>query len=157
MPLSPPDSEPQPLIVFRLDDQRYGLGADAVERVVRTVEITPLPKAPPAVLGVINAEGQVIPVFDMRRRFQLPERSASLSDHLIIARAGGRRVALAVDEALDVLAPAAATIAAPEQILAGLEYVQGVVRLDDGLLFIHDLDAFLSPAESAALDEALKG
>src|ERR1700712_4788121 len=102
MLISPQDSEPQPLIVFRLDDNRYGLRADAVERVVRTVEITPLPKAPPTVLGVINAEGQVIPVFDMRRRFQLPERMPDLSDHLIIARAGGRRVALAVDEALDV-------------------------------------------------------
>jgi len=151
----PPESEPQTLIVFRLDDRRYALRPEAVEHVVRMVEIAALPKAPAIVLGVVNVRGSVAPVFDIRRRFGLPERAVALSDHLLIARAGDRRVALAVDEALDVIAPLAAEICPPERVLPGLEYVTGVVRLEDGLLFIHDLDAFLSADESAVLDRAL--
>lgn len=151
----PPESEPQILIVFRLDDRRYALRPEAVEHVVRMVEIAPLPKSPAVVLGVINVRGSIAPVFDIRRRFGLPARAVELSDHLLIARAGRRRVALAVDETLDVIAPTAAEICPPDQILPGLEYVTGVVRLEDGLLFIHDLDAFLSADESAALDQAL--
>ncbi len=59
-------------IVFTLDEQRYALHLSAVERVICVVEITPLPKAPEIVLGIINVGGQIIPVIDMRKRFRLP-------------------------------------------------------------------------------------
>ena len=67
-------SEPAQLVVFRLNGQRYALPLAAVERIVCAVEVTPLPGAPPVVLGVINVAGCVLPVFNIRRRFLLPER-----------------------------------------------------------------------------------
>ena len=73
------------LVVFTMDEQRYALQLAAVERVVRMVEVTPLPQAPQIVLGVINAQGRIIPVVDIRRRFRLPARDIRLSDHLLIA------------------------------------------------------------------------
>jgi purine-binding chemotaxis protein CheW len=62
------------LVVFALDEQRYALRLTAVERIVRAVEVTPLPKAPQIVLGVIDAQGRIIPVVDVRQRFRLTER-----------------------------------------------------------------------------------
>ena len=57
-------------VAFVLNDQRYALRLAVVERVVQVVEFTPLPKAPEIVLGIINFEGRVVPVVDVRKRFR---------------------------------------------------------------------------------------
>ena len=66
------------LVIFFLDDRRYGLRLDAVERVLPALDVTPLPKAPEIVLGLINLKGKIIPVLDVRRRFRLQEREIGL-------------------------------------------------------------------------------
>ena len=82
------------LVPFLLDDQRYALHLGVVERVIPAVEITPLPKAPEIVLGLINIRGKIIPTLNIRRRLQLPERETELNDHFIIANTSKRTVAL---------------------------------------------------------------
>lgn len=143
-------------VVFSLDAGRYALPLAAVERIVRAVEITPLPSAPPIVLGAIDVQGRVLPVFNIRRRFGLPERDIDPADQFVIARSANRAVVLVVDAAQGVLqSPVSDTISAAS-IASGLEHIQGVIRLPDGLVLIQDLDLFLSAAESRALDEALE-
>jgi purine-binding chemotaxis protein CheW len=88
--------------MFTLDEPRYALYLSAVERVVRAVEITLLPKAPDIVLGVINWQGKIIPVIDVRKRFRLPEREMDPDDRFIIARAAQRQVALAADSVVGI-------------------------------------------------------
>src|SRR5688572_17613003 len=90
------------IVVLTLDEQRYGLRLPAVERVVRSVFVTPLPKAPEIVLGVIDVGGEVVPVVDVRRRFRLPTREVGLTDQLVLARTARRRVALIVDRVAGV-------------------------------------------------------
>lgn len=144
-------------LIFTLDDHKYALHRDAVERCVRAVAITPLPKAPPIVLGLINVAGRIIPVLNIRERFRLPWREIQLADELIIARAARRTVALVVDAVGGLSArPTRARVPAG-QVLPGLEYVEGVVRLEDGdIVLIHDLDRFLSIEEAQALDDAVE-
>lgn len=143
------------LLVFHLDAQHYGLPLACVERVVRIVGITPLPKAPEIVLGLINVQGRVIAVVDARRRFGRPRREPTLSDSLIIARTPARAVALAADSVAGVI-ECPATEAVPAQaIVPGMEYVEGVAKLDDGMVLIHDLGRFLSLDEEQRLDEAI--
>lgn len=144
------------LVVFTLDDRRYALRLSAVERTFRMVEISPLPKAPEIVLGVINVEGRIVPVIDIRRRFRLPERDATLNDRLIAARTTERTVALAVDAVGGVIERSEQEVIGAEKILPGMEYVEGIVKLDDGLILIHDIDRFLSLEEEKKLDEAMK-
>ena len=144
------------LVVFTLDDRRYGLPLPAVERVLRMVDVTPLPKAPQIVLGVVNVQGLVIPVVDMRRRFRLPARDFALADQLLIARTARRPVALAADAVTGVLEYSAQEAAGAPDIVPGIEYVEGVVKLPDGLVLIHDLDRFLSLEEEAALGRAIE-
>jgi purine-binding chemotaxis protein CheW len=144
------------LFVFMLDDQRYALHLSAVVRVVRVVEITPLPKAPEIVLGVVNVQGQIIPVFNIRKRFRLPEREINLSDQLIIANTSKQPVALLVDAVSGVIELSEKEVTTFEKILPGTEYIEGVVKLEDGMIFIHDLDRFLSIEEEVALEKALE-
>jgi purine-binding chemotaxis protein CheW len=141
--------------VFSLDAGRYALPLAAVERIVRAVEITRLPSAPPVVLGAIDVQGRVLPVFNLRRRFGLPEREIDPGDQFVIARSANRSVVLVIDAARDVLQCTASDTISAANIAKGLEHIQGVIRLPDGLVLIQDLDLFLSAAESRALDEAL--
>lgn len=143
------------LVVFGLDEQRYALPLSCVVQIVRMVEITPLPEAPPIILGVVNFHGTIIPVFDLRKRFHLPDREPNLRDHLIIARTTGHLVALVADTALGVTACRGQGTTPSEEILPGIEYIEGVVKLVDGLIFIHKLETFLSLDEAASLEQAL--
>lgn len=143
------------LVVFVLDDQRYALPLDAVERVVRMVRVTPLPQAPAIVSGVVNVRGQITPVVDIRKRFHLPEREVALSDQLIIARTATRRVALVVDTVSGIIEYQQQDVVPAATILADMAYVAGVVKLNDGIMFIHDLESFLSLEEARSLDDAM--
>ena len=143
-------------VVFTLDEQRYALYLPAVTRVVRTIEIMRLPKVPEIILGVVNMQGQVVPVVDIRRRFRLPEREQELSDQLIIAKTARRSVALVVDAIEGFIEHPGQEVIPPEKILSGTEYIEGVIKLEDGLILIHDLDKFLSLEEDKELDAALK-
>jgi purine-binding chemotaxis protein CheW len=143
------------LVVFTLATQYYALRAAVVERVVRMVEITPVPRAPDIVLGVISIQGRIIPVLNPRKRFRLPEHNIGLHDQLIVAHTARRPVALAVDTVTGVVEYVATAVTAAETVLPSLAYVQGVAQLADGLALIHDLDTFLSLQEEHALDEAM--
>jgi purine-binding chemotaxis protein CheW len=143
------------LVVFILDGQQYGVQLSSVKRILRIVEITPLPKAPEIVSGVINLQGRIIPVMNMRKRFGLPEREINLSDHLVIAETSMQTVALLVDEVDGIIETNKKRVTEPKEILPALDYIAGVVKLEDGMILIHDLDKFLSLDEEKALDDAV--
>ena len=144
------------LLVFQLDEQRYGLNLTAVERILPSVEVTPLPKAPEIVLGVINVLGRILPVLNIRRRFGFTEREIGLRDRLIVAHTGRRPVALVADAVTGVIERSDMDVTAAEKILPGLEYVEGITKLEDDLILIHGLGKFLSIEEEETLDSALR-
>ena len=147
---------PDRFVVFSLAERRFALHLFAVKRVVRMAEITPLPKAPDIVIGVVNIHGRVIPVVDIRSRFGLPGREIDPSDHLIIAHTSGRAVALVADQVTGILDRARKEVIPAEHILPAIDYVEGAIKLEDGLVLIHDLEKFLSLDESRVLSEALQ-
>ena len=138
-----------------LDDHRYALRLDAVEMVVRAAAITPLPKAPEIVLGVLDLHGEVIPVINLRKRFRAPVREIRTSDQFVIARANRRMVALVVDSAESVLEAGEAVIE-PQDILTGMDHLEGITRTEDGLVLIHDLARLLFAEEEELLSLALE-
>ena len=143
------------LVVFTLDNQRYALHLSAVERVVSAAAITPLPKAPDIILGVINVYGRIVPVADIRRRFGLPAREMSLRDQFVIAHTVRRPVILVVDRVEGIVAYSPADVIRADLILSTMRHIDGVLKLKDGMALIHDLDRFLSLEEERSLDEAM--
>jgi purine-binding chemotaxis protein CheW len=143
------------LLTFLLARTRYAIPADDVIEIVRAVALTPLPAAPRVVAGLLNLRGLVVPVFEPRIRFALPARPMEVGDHLIIARAGPRIVALHVDRADDLRTIDAAAVEEPHTHLRSPNFVSGVVAVEDGLILIHDLATFLSEAEAEALEQAV--
>lgn len=142
-------------VVFGLDELRYALPLRAVERVVRAAYVTPLPSAPPIVLGALNIEGQVLPVFDIRRKFRLAERKIRPEHQFLIVRSMHRLVVLAVDSAHGLLELPVNACVNAATLIPEYGHIRGVIPLEDGLVLIQDLDLLLSPDESRALDDAL--
>ena len=143
------------VVVFEIGGQRYGLPASDVRELQRAVAVTPLPRAPAVVEGVVNLRGTIIPVLDVRARFRLPPRPIQPSDHLLFAKAGERLVALRVDRATDLVRLDPADVEDARAAVPGVEYVAWVAKMPHSLVLIHDLKTFLSRAEAADLDAAL--
>jgi purine-binding chemotaxis protein CheW len=154
-PSPPTPSETAQWVVFGLDQGRYALPLTAVERIVRAAYVTPLPLAPSVVLGAIDVEGRILPVFSVRRRFGLPQRAIDPADQFLIARTAQGTVVLAIDAAQGVLERPAASLIDAATIAPNLPHIRGVIALEDGLVLIHDLEQFLSADEAHALNEAM--
>lgn len=151
------ESWPFELLLFQLDDRRFAVPLSVVKRVERIAAVTPLPKAPAIVEGIINYHGQVIPVVNVRNRFGLPPREPGLNDHLLILDTGQRTLAFIIDAAQNVIPVSTDRYVDSGTVFPGMEYVKGVVKLEDGMVLIHDPDTFLSLEEESVLDEAIKG
>lgn len=159
--------EPSPFeaLVFLIADERFALLLADVIEVQRAVAIRPLPHAPAIVEGIIDVRGELVPVLDLRARFGLPPRALDPSEHLIVAQAGvpgtmpaggRRRVAVRVDQALGIEQLEVTTTDRAENLSRDLRYVAGVASTPDGLVLIHDLQAFLAQTEALELDRALE-
>jgi purine-binding chemotaxis protein CheW len=143
------------LVAFCLGSQTYALRLESVERIIPAVEVTPLPEAPEAILGVINLQGKIVPVLDVRARFRLPKRQINLSDQLVVASTEMRTVAFIVDSVIGIVKRSPHEITEANLILRGLKYLQGVAKLEDEMMFIHNLDTFLSLDEENQLERAI--
>lgn len=147
---------PERFVPFSIEGLNLALPLEKAERVIPAIEVTPLPKAPAAVLGVINLGGRVIPVYDLRRRFNLPEKELLPENRMIIAIGSRRTVAIVADDVKGVIEAGPETKAASGEVLAGLAHIKGVLKTESGMLVIQDLDSFLSIEEEGELASALE-
>lgn len=143
-------------LAFAIGDQRFAIGVDDVQEIVRAVSLARLPDVPAIVEGLIDLRGSVIPVLDIRSRFRLPSRAVEPADHLVIARAKGRVVGIRVDRAIDVLTLGEHDIDEIGAVAPASHYVAGVARLRNGLVLIHDLRTFLSDAEAESVSAVVE-
>lgn len=144
------------VLFFSLGTLRLGLLMEDVLEVVRAVHIEPLPGAPAVVEGVVNVRGAVLPVYDLRRRFDLPAKALQAADRLLVVRGGSRTALLRVDADVAVSEVDEALIDKAPLVGARSEVVTGAVKLAEGLLLLVDLGSFLKQAEQHVLDEALQ-
>lgn len=143
------------LVVFTLDEQGYALPLETVVRVIHAVEITNLPKAPHIISGIINVKGQIIPVVDIRKRFGLTPRELIPDDQLIIADTGKRLVALLVGQVSGIQNITSRQQVDTKETMPFAEYIKGVVKIENELILIYDLEQFLNLHEEMELERAL--
>jgi purine-binding chemotaxis protein CheW len=146
----------QPFLVFRLGQDEFGLPIDAVDEVGEVpVKITRLPKTPKFLEGVVNLRGEVLPVIDQRRRFDMPSAEHAERRRLVVVRTERHRAALIVDGVSDVLRVPAASVEPPPELTEQVaRLVRGVINLDRAqrIVLVLDPAELLTPAERGRLD-----
>ena len=138
------------LVVFRLDGERFALPLDQVEIALRMVSVTPVPDAPPWVIGVIDLHGRVIPVMDLRERLGHPTKEPHQDDRLLVISLAERTFALVVDEVTEVLELPGRDVEAPTDLLSDSRYLRAIVRREDGLILILDTEHLFPSAGTVA-------
>ncbi len=143
-------------LVFFLDERRFAIPIMHVERVVRAIEITVLPKAPEIVMGVVNFKGKIVPVIDIRQRFNLPKAELNVSHQMIIINLCNSSFVLLVDSVEGNIEKPDMDIVHPTDIIEGIHYLEGVIRMDDGVLMVPNLEKILTVQENSELENALQ-
>jgi purine-binding chemotaxis protein CheW len=139
------------IVAFFLDGQRYALPIERVREIQQIVAFSEVPSGGTGVVGMVNLRGNVIPAVDVRRLVGLEPREYTLETPMVIADVRGELLALLVDEVQDVfeLSPDCLQDApALHQLSAKM---LGVARLDDGLVYILDMDRLIAadPSDGA--------
>lgn len=137
-------------VLFRIGAEQYGLPIGRVSSIVRWEPATRVPRAPVSVEGVINLRGRVVPVVNLGKRLFDADFAPSSHSRIVVAEGEAGPVGLAVDAANEVVTVDADQIMPPPQTALSSETAEafvGVVRHDDRLVILLDLDAALPRAE----------
>jgi len=127
-----------------------------VERVIRAVEVTPLLEAQKAILGLINYYGRIIPVINTRSLFGLPAREMDPIDQLIITNTPGRTFALWVDIVCSITDPPVQDIVRASSILSDMNYIEGAIACDEGMIYVCNPEQLLSFQVEKMLEKTLE-
>lgn len=144
------------LVEFECREQRFALPLHCVRRVIANAKPDLLPGAPDIVLGVLNVAGEIVTLIDFRRRIGGPATELNLAQRLLIVDIGGFAVAFVVDGVIGISSREREHLHGVPAPLSGAEFVDAVIRLDDGLSIIVNPEKFLFEEELALLGDALE-
>jgi purine-binding chemotaxis protein CheW len=144
------------LVTFRLGEDRFAADVHAVERVLRYAVPTSVPDMPDYIEGVMDYQGRVVPLVNLRRRFELPVVESNTETRTLILNVGGEWIGVVVDSVTEVTPFVPSQVAPPPKLFRGLagEYLKGIVRHGDKLVIYLDVEQLLSTTERIALQQA---
>jgi purine-binding chemotaxis protein CheW len=145
------------LVSFTLAKELYGIEITKVREIILITDITRIPETPSFVKGLINLRSSVIPVIDLRVRFGMPEGDLTDESRIVVVQACGKTIGIVVDAVSEVLRVKREHISPPPPTIAGLgrEYLSGLVKLNDRLLILLDIDKIFSEEEMTAMRNAV--
>ena len=140
------------LLEFKLASERYAVETRHVGEVHPLRDLTPLPGTPPFVRGIVNLRGRIVPVFDLKKFFDLPEQGLTDLHRIIVVRGNDLELGLLADVVVSVRLIAADTLSPPLPTLSGIgaEYLKGV---SEERLVVLDLERILADPRIVVDDE----
>ncbi|HHY04425.1 MAG TPA: chemotaxis protein CheW [Thermoanaerobacterales bacterium] len=136
-------------VEFKLGDEVYGVNILQVKTIERMMPITRVPKTPPFVEGVINLRGEIVPVIDLKKRFDLPHTETTENTRIIIVTVENITVGMIVDSATEVIQLSKDDIEPAPDMAGGIDssFLDGVGKLDDKLIILLNMSKILKPQE----------
>ena len=147
------------LVTFQLGEELYGINIMDVKEIVRVQAIRAIPNAPVYVEGIFNLRSEIIPIINLHKRFHLKKLITSEEDELlsgfVIIDIDGMKLGVIIDRISRVITIEKEDVQPPPQMLSGIgaEYIQGVVRQEQGYLIILDIRDLFNPKELQKIAE----
>lgn len=143
-------------LTFLLGDEEYAVDILSVQEIKSWATVTPVPQSPSYMLGVINLRGAIVPIVDLRRRFDLPPQEVKATTAVVIVSAeagdGAKVVGLVVDRVSEVYHLGADQIQPSAEISAEIDatFIQGLAKIEDDLVILLNLDRVVLSSIGAA-------
>lgn len=136
------DEEIIQLVGFKLGDEEYAIDILKVQEIIRMVEITAVPRADHFVLGVMNLRGKVIPVVDLRLRFNLDKSDFDKNTRIIVVNFEKESIGFVVDEVTEVMRITKSIVEPTPPLVGsvGQEYILGICKYNERLIILLDID-----------------
>ncbi len=147
------DAQTISLVTFKISNETYAIDIMEVNEIVKLTEITPIPNAPDFVDGIITLRGQIIPIVDLNKRFNFAPRTYTEEDELfraiVIIRVQDMTIGILIDQVNRVIPVNRDQIQPPPQMVSGVgaEFISGVVKQNDNLFVILDIQKLFSKKE----------
>jgi purine-binding chemotaxis protein CheW len=143
------------IVTFALGEDLFAANIFVVERVLRYQQPRAIPNVPAWIEGVIEYQGRVVPVINLRARFEMPAREAQGTTRILIFQADGEWVGAVVDAVVEVSGLEQANLSPPPALFRGLtgEYLIGILRKKDRLVIVLDVARLLSSNERLVLEQ----
>ncbi|HAD06832.1 MAG TPA: chemotaxis protein CheW [Anaerolineaceae bacterium] len=141
------------LVVFELENEKYGVDIASVEGIIKMQEITRLPHAPEFIEGITNLRGTIVPVVDLRTRFGLPRKEPTRDTRIVIANMDSSKVGIIVDAVTQVIRVPDDKIEPPPQMSVTINsaFIKNIAKLESELVILLDLGKVLSTEERESL------
>lgn len=146
------------LVVFTMETNQavyeYGIPIDQVREITRPTNVTKLPGMPAFVEGVIKLRSSVIPIVDIKRRFDLGNTTAKDTTRIIVTQVDGQLCGIIVDDILEII-PVASKDMDPAPSFAGgigSKYIIGIAKVDERLIIALDMNEVLTGNEKQELE-----
>ncbi|HOE57062.1 MAG TPA: chemotaxis protein CheW [Bacillota bacterium] len=140
-------------VVFRLNKEEYGINIMQVQEIGPYLKSVRIPDSPEFIEGIINLRGIVIPVINLKKRFNIPEQDLTENTRTLVLNLGDKQVAFIADDASEVLTLDEADIQETPEMIAGVDrkYLTGIGKKGDRLLIILDLKFLFNEQEQIQL------
>ena len=153
----------QRYLTFRLSGVTYGVGILKVQEIIGLPPVTPVPRTPEFVRGVINLRGRIIPVVDLRRRFGMEVLPDTDRTCVVITQVDGARgtviMGVVVEDVAEVVDIPYDVIVDPPEFGSGVdtEFLVGMGKIADRVVILLDIDRVLSGSDAAAVEHIAEG
>jgi purine-binding chemotaxis protein CheW len=144
------------MVVFKLAGEQYGVRITQVQEINRLSQITKVPRAPRFVEGVVNLRGEVIPVIDLRKRFEIEYKDYNEFTRIIVSDINNKKIGIIVDEVLEVLRIPARLLEDTPEILQGnqaYQFMNGIAKLSNRMIMMLNLENILVEKEWQKLSD----
>ena len=154
MTLETLESEKQ-LVIFNLAAEAYAVDIGTVREIIRMLEITKVPRTAKCVQGVINLQGRVIPVVDLRNLFGLSKEDATKDTRILVVDISGQDIGVVVDAVNEVLRVPSNTVEPPSSLITtnDSDFLTGIVKTENRLIIFLDLERTLADINTSAIVE----
>lgn len=143
-------------LTFKLSDETYGLDILRVQEIIGMMSVTRVPRTPAFVRGVINLRGRVIPVIDLRIKFDAPSAADTELTCIVVVQLAGQSTVMGVvvDEVSEVLDMSVDQIEETPDFGSGIEaeFVRGIGKVDGKVIMLLDIALVLSRKELAQVE-----
>lgn len=142
-------------VIFRLGEERYAVDILNVGGISEFKDVTKVPNAPYFIDGIINLRGDIIPIVNLKKRFNIAEKDVDSDTRIIINNIKGKDIGFIVDEASQVIKIDDADIEEAPDIIKGTErqYISGVGKVDDHIVILLNLEKILNEEEQKAVSD----